>query len=180
MGWLNDCSSLQTTAPFLSSFSSHIMLFYRYLTFATCGCWCMFPCKVCMTGKGATVSFMSSRLPLPGLGASILAPWGTDHFGTWGTPWRTMGAAGWTRTSLETNEQFRKLKTNSLKLDSVMILGPHFESLLGTEAWKFNFVPGLFPGHFVNRFVDRNRYCKKNIPHNLFLWWFPDFMFGVF
>ena len=72
--------------------------------------------------------FGSSRLPFGGLGAPILAPW--EHLGG---PF----------------EQQDPLEAvwHVIFIDLEVILGPSFESFLGTEVGNFSLFSGLFPGH---------------------------------
>ena len=60
-----------------------------------------------------------------------------DHFGTSGPPWRTMGAAEWTRGS-----------RNRISIDFWMIVGPYFRIFLGTEARNSIFVSGFVSRSF--------------------------------
>ena len=64
-------------------------------------------------------------------------------------PWEHLG------TSWEQQDGLEGV-WNRIFIDFGFTLGPHFESFFGTEAWKFNFLSGLFPAQFVYRFVIRN------------------------
>ena len=68
-----------------------------------------------------------------------------DHFGSLGTPWGTMGAAGRTRGGPEPDCN-----------GSEVILGLYFESFLNSDWLIFRFVAGLSAGHFLHRSLDGN------------------------
>ena len=89
--------------------------------------------------------------PLAGLVPPLWHPW--DHFDTLGTPCGTMGATGRTRGH-------PKLYFSAFE----MISGTHFDSFLGSDGLDAVFLEGLFPGHFLHWFLDRNphrRYSNK-------------------
>ena len=107
-----------------------------------------------------------------------------DHFGTSGTPrghfsasgppWRTMGAAGWTRGGAE--QDVHRFWSD---------LGTFFWRLFGHRSLKFQFVSGLLPEHFVIDFWLENwtlgalnsrfsliRHCRKQFLQSKFhRWW---------
>ena len=80
-------------------------------------------------------------------------PLGTN-FGTGGAPWRTMEKQG----GHEEETRFSLI---------LIILGPYFESFLGTEARNFNFSASLSPGHFLYRVrVETPRFRRERIAKN--------------
>ena len=66
------------------------------------------------------------------------------HFGTLGTIFAPRGHLGGPWEKQEGHEGIR----NQVFIDLESISGPYFDSLLGIEAWNFDFVSGVFPGHF--------------------------------
>ena len=54
-------------------------------------------------------------------------------------------------------------------MDFGLILGPYFESFLGSEAWKFNFLLGGFPGPSFHRVLTRI-FDALDSPSQVFLW----------
>ena len=65
------------------------------------------------------------------------------HFGNFGAPWRTMGAAGWTQGGPE--QDFHRFWFD---------FGTHFEFCLAPTL-EISFCSGLFPGHFLYWFLIR-------------------------
>ena len=72
-----------------------------------------------------------------------------DFFSTLGAPWEHLGGP-WKQ-----QDGFEGIR-HRIFIDFEVTWGPYFESFLGTEAWSFNFCSGLFPGHFLHRFLNRN------------------------
>ena len=89
------------------------------------------------------------RLPSRGLGAG-------DHFGTSGAPWRTKGAAGWTRGARE--QDFHRFGADFGTLWLRVFLAPRLEipivcrACFQVEIWRL--------GALNSRF-SHGKYCKK-------------------
>ena len=70
------------------------------------------------------------------------------YFGTSGTRWRAVGAAGWTRDG--SLQDF---------IDFVVILGPVYISDLSSKTLKFHCVSGFFPSHlFIDFWIETSTF----------------------
>ena len=119
--------------------------------------------------------FSSWRLPFGGLGASNLVPWGPfwhlgstlgNHFGISGPPWRTLGAAGWTRGGPERDFHRFWVDLGTLFWKFFRHWGLKCQFIVGLVSWPLFCIDFWFeiwtPWAPKTRF-SHGRYCKNQL-----------------